>query len=198
MKKIRLSFCIFICIILTACSINTHTKKNSIKGLEKKLAFINYSAGYSFGNSKTAKIIMVEYSSYECIDCRNLHKNIDSLLKKYINNGTLLYIYKPVNHPKFPNDKKINRYFAPKSLDDIQNIFDKFDYYSKKPYPTLKSVLNLSDKTVLNYDFVDKTISKELLVGNITGTPTMYINGTKYDKVFTKQEFQRILDSLIN
>jgi|GEM_PF-4807119 len=198
MKKIFLLFCIGICILFTSCTSNTANKSSSTKNLEKKLKFIDYNSGYSFGNTKNAKIVIVEYSSYECIDCRNLHKNIGSLLKKYIKNGTLLYIYKPVNHPKFKNDEKINMYFAPKSLDDIQNIFNKFDSYSRKPYPIIKSVLNLKETPVPNYAAIDKAISSEISLGKITSTPTIYINGKKYEKVFTEKEFEKILNSLLN
>lgn len=198
MKKIFLFFCICISIICTSCTSNVTTKSSNTKNLEKKLKFINYASGYSFGNTKNAKIVIVEYSSYECIDCRNLHKNIGSLLKKYIKDGRLLFIYKPINHPKFKNDEKINMYFAPRSLDDIQNVFNKFNDYSKKPYSTVKSVLNLRSTPVANYDSMNKAINHELTLGKITGTPTMYINGKKYEKVFTKKEFQKILNPLLN
>lgn len=200
MKKIFLFFCIGICIFFTGCTAKTKVanENNNTKNLEKKLKFIDYNSGYSFGNTKTAKIVMVEYSSYECIDCRNLQKNIGSLLKTYIKNGSLLYIYKPVNHPKFKNDEKINMYFAPKSLDDIENIFNKFDSYSRKPYPILKSVLNLKEVPVSHYSAMSKEISRELVLGKITTTPTIYINGKKYEKVFTKKEFEKILNSLLN
>lgn len=198
MKKILLLFCICISIICTSCTSNVTTKSSNTKNLEKKLKFINYTSGYSFGNTKNAKIVIVEYSSYECIDCRNLHKNIGSLLNKYIKDGSLLFIYKPVNHPKFQNDEKINMYFAPKSLDDIQNVFNKFNDYSKKPYSTVKSVLNLRETPVANYDSMNKEISHELTLGKITCTPTMYINGKKYEKVFTKKEFEKILNPLLN
>jgi thiol-disulfide isomerase/thioredoxin len=196
MKKICLFLCVFI--FFTGCTSDVNIKNNSTKNLEKKLTFINYNEGYSFGNTQNAKIVIVEYSSYECRDCRNLHKNIGNLLKKYINNGNLLYIYKPVDHPKFKNDEKINKYFAPKRLDDIQNIFNKFDFYSKKPYATVKSVLNLKEEMIPNYESMNKAIANELSAGKITGTPTMYINGTKYEQVFTEQEFQKILDSYVN
>lgn len=189
-KKVNLLFCIMICISFLGCG---STKNNTINTI-KKPSFINYNEGYSFGN-KNAQIIIVEYSSYECKDCKNLHKNIGNVLKKYIESGKVLYIYKPVDHPKFVNDEKINRYFAPHNLEDIQNIFNKFDLYSKKPYSTVKSVLNLKEKEVPNYKAMNKTISNELTSGNITGTPTMYINGDKYEKVFTEKEFQKILDS---
>lgn len=127
-----------------------------------------------------------------------MHKNISSLLNEYIKNGSLLYIYKPINHPKFKNDENINMHFAPKSLNDIQNVFNKFDTYSKKPYSTVKSVLNLKETPVNHYDSMSKAIAHELTLGKITGTPTMYINGKKYEKVFTKKEFQKILNSLLN
>lgn len=197
MKKISLFFYIGILIFFTGCTINTNMNNNNTKKLEKKITFINYNAGYSFGNTQNAKIVIVEYSSYECEDCRNLHKNIGNLLKKHIDNGDILYIYKSVNHPKFLNDEKINEYFAPKSLDDIENIFNRFDSYSRKDYKTVKSVLNLKEKTVSNYESMNKTISNEINVGKITGTPTIYINGIKYTKVFARQEFQKILDSYI-
>ncbi|WP_411682437.1 thioredoxin domain-containing protein [Clostridium thailandense] len=197
MKKIFLFFCIWNFIFLAGCANSVNTKDSSTKNLERKLAFINYNEGYSFGNTQNAQVVIVEYSSYECKDCRNLHKNIGTTLKKYVKSGKLLYIYKPVDHPKFQNDEKINKYFAPKSLDDIENIFDKFDLYSKKSYETVKAVLNLKEETVPNYETMNKAIENELTSGNITGTPTIYINGIKYKKVFTEQEFQKLLDSYI-
>lgn len=191
MKKIYLFFYIVILVFSIGC---TNIKSNTMKSTEKKLTFIDYNKGYSFG-SKRAKIVIVEYSSYNCKDCRDLHRNIGSVLRKYINDGNLLYIYKPVNHPKFKNDEKINRYFAPNSLDDIENIFNKFDSYSKKPYDTVKNVLNLKEKEVPNYEIINKAVENELTLGKITGTPTLYINEEKYEKVLTKEEFQKILNS---
>lgn len=196
MKKIYLFFGILI--LFTGCTVTKNVKDNSVKELEKRLTFIDYNQGYRFGNIKNARIVIVEYSSYECSKCRNLHKNIGKVLKKYIDNGNLLYIYKPVDHPKFENDQKINQYFEPKSIDDIQKVFDKFDLYSRKPYSTVKSVLNLREQTVTNYESMNKAITTELKNGNVTGTPTMYINGIKYKQVFTKQQFQKILDSYLD
>lgn len=194
LKRIFLFFCISLLAFFAGCASYANTKISKIKDLERKLSFVDYTQGYTFGNSKNAKILIVEYSSYECKDCRDLHKNICSILKKYIDDGTLVYIYKPVDHPKFVNDEKINRYFAPYNLNDIENTFNKFDSYHKKDYATVKNVLNLTEKEVPNYEAMSKAISNELTAGNITGTPTMYINGQKYDKVFTKEEFQKILD----
>ncbi len=196
MKKVYLFLCITVLIFFTACT-NTNTKNDNSKKTDKKPAFINYNEGYNFGN-KNAKITIVEYSSYECKDCRNLHKNIHSVLKKYIQNKTVLYIYKPVDHPKFINDEKINRYFAPQNLEDIENVFSKFDSYSNKTYDTVKNVLNLKEKDVPNYEEMDKSIRAEITSGNITGTPTLYINDKKYEEVFTEKDFQKILDSYKN
>lgn len=191
MKKKYLFFCIILFIFLMGCA---NIKINNTKNVTKKLSFINYNVGYIFGN-KNAKIVIVEYSSYECIDCRHLHKNIGPLLKKYIDSGDVLYIYKPVDHPKFINDGKINKYFAPSKYDDIESIFNKFDSYSHKSYATVKNVLNLSEKEVPNYETMRKTISKEISIGKITGTPTMYVNGNKYKNIFTEYEFQKIINS---
>lgn len=191
-KKIVLFFCITILVFSIGCA---NVKNNVRKDVEKKLAFVNYDEGYKFGN-KDAKIVIVEYSSYECRDCRDLHKNIGSVLKKYVDAGDVLYIYKPVDHPRFKSDEDINKHFAPNSLDDIENVFNKFDSYSKKPYETVKKVLNLKDTEVPNYETMNKAIQTELNTGNINGTPTIYINGKKSEKVLTKEEFQKMLDSL--
>lgn len=203
MKKLPLVFLIILIIFSISCinlKKNTSTKQTT-NYLKSDITFIDLNQGYKFGN-KDAKIIMIEYSSYECIDCRDFHKSVDEILKKYVDDGSLLYVFKPVDHPKFKNDERINMYFVPKNFDDIQNVFNKFDLYSQKSYEEVKSVLKLNEVESSNYYEMNETIKKELIAGHIKGTPTIYINGIKYEydskSVHPQLEFEKLLKSQKN
>lgn len=96
---------------------------------QEELQIINLDAGYFFG-SETAPVTIVEYASYECRDCANLHVNISEKLQEHINQGVVYYVFKPIDHPKFPNDLEINLRFAPRSLREIGDAFKRFDSYT--------------------------------------------------------------------
>lgn len=198
MRKITFSIILILTVFLFGCKsyVTDISKDPSVERTD--ISFINREAGYKFGNDN-AKIVIVEYSSYECIDCMNLHNNIKDSLKKAVESGNVLYIYKPIDHPKFENDDKINRYFEPKSLDDLSTIYSKFSDYSKKNWDNVKSVLRLSEVENSNYKNMSEIISNELKNGNISRTPTIFINNRKFvERIFTPEEFEKLINEELN
>src|ERR1700753_780668 len=62
---------------------------------------------YTIG-SKAARVVMFEYSSLSCPHCQYFHSGVFQKLKKnYIDNGSLLYVYRsfPTNSPALAGSK---------------------------------------------------------------------------------------------
>lgn len=156
---------------------------------------INSDNGISYGNPN-AKIKMVEYMSFQCIDCYNLHKNISEILKKKIDNGEIYYTLKHVDFEKFKYDDVIFN-----KIDNIED-FKTIDYVMTN-YPTwkkMKDVQSVEDFLKLKESHPDrvnmqKAVSNEKEDLKIDFIPTFYINGKKHVGEFSAKEFNEIIDA---
>lgn len=153
-----------------------------------------YGIGYGDPN---AKIKMVEYMSFQCIDCYELHENIGDTLREKIKNGEVYYVIKHVDFDKFKYDDIIfNRI---DNLDKIETVDYVMDNY--KTWKEMKSVEDVEKFFKLGdvkKDRVEmqKHILKEKDDLKIDFIPTFYLNGKKYVGSFTEKEFNQMLNDV--
>ena len=66
-------------------------------------------AGLVYGDNN-AEIEVVNYTSFQCPDCYELHNKLNSSLKKYIESGEIKFIEKPIDISRFEFDDLIYKY----------------------------------------------------------------------------------------
>lgn len=144
-----------------------------------------------------AKVVLTIFDSYSCIHCGRFYREIFPILEKnYINKGLMFFI-----HKEFPLDRWA--LFATKIVACSKNKAEKIDeiyknqlqFLEDKNYDkTLISSKNVNSKCVENFD--DTTITKQVFeysqVLEINGTPTVFINGEKLEKMTQKSLLQKV------
>ena len=165
---------------------------------------------------ENAKITVKVFSSLTCPHCASFHKKVYGKLKKeYIDNKTV-----KLEHHAFPldlaalNAEKIVR-CAPNSdakFELLTKIYDKQKEWAvgsdiKKINESLikigtDSKINGIDlKACLDNDKTQEIILNERIEAqkeyNITSTPTIYINGKKYEDKHEFKSFKKEIDKLL-
>lgn len=178
-----------IVLVFTSCSRN----------LEALTQPLNMSEGIVAGDN-SAPLQVVEYSSFQCPECRKLHQNIQTTLQQYINEKKIFYVFKPVDVERFQYDQYVYAHLPVNSenFDTIKMIFEKQDQWSTaKTEEEVKRILGLEDiegniaekrKETMNH------IKTELKDREIVNVPTFYINGKKFVGVYSKQDFEKLLE----
>lgn len=181
----------------TGCGRYVEPKENIYEELsEETLLQINQTDGYIFG-SPNAPITVIEYSSYECKDCADLHANIGKTLRNSIDRGEIRYVFKPVDHPKFENDLEINLRLVPNDFTDLEHTFDLFDSYAHQDITVVERTLGLSAEQSEHAKEINVRIESELNSLDVKKTPTLIIGKRKYSEVvFTRSEFESVLQEL--
>ncbi len=203
MNKIKFSifFALLISIILP---INNPYARivDTIEALQKK----------SIGD-ETAPIKMVEFASLTCGHCARFHNEVFPLLKKdYIDNGKIFFTYQD-----FPLDKYALKasVIARCSGNEKYFSFLKVLYKKQKDWTSaqdpFKSLLKIAKLGGLKNDEIkvcvgNKSIEDGILKNrlnstkkfDIKATPTIYLNGEKYDGDLTYEALKLKLDNLIN
>ena len=188
-------FCILIvmCSLMSSCDNLSDSEKRVSMYKEVDQRLINNKVGYIFGK-EDAPAKVVEYTSFECSDCYLLHQNISEGLKKFIDEGTVKYIFKPINHPKFANDKFINEHVKISGYYDISNVFNRFKDYDKKDLAVIKEILQLEDDVNQNALKINQGISEEITSLGLSKTPTLIINNKQYTEIIlSSNEFKDII-----
>jgi len=163
--------------------------------------------------NKDAKIKLMVYESLTCSHCANFHKNVYPKLKKdFLDKGLALIEYKnfpldmaafnasKIAHCKNDGNSEILHYLFEnqeqwikgKSIDDLnQNIKTLIE----------KSNFNLDFKKCLNDKLVEDHILEDRIEGakkfKIEATPTLIINGQKFENPSNYKKLKKYLEKLI-
>ncbi len=163
--------------------------------------------------NKDAKIKLVVYESLTCSHCANFHKNVYPKLKKdFLDKDLALIEYKnfpldmaafnasKIAHCKNDGNSEILHYLFEnqeqwikgKSIDDLnQNIKTLIE----------KSNFNLDFKKCLNDKLVEDHILEDRIEGakkfKIEATPTLIINGEKFENPSNYKKLKKYLEKLI-
>ena len=159
------------------------SKKDDIKTISN--------AGIVFGDIK-APVKIIEYTDFNCPDCKKINENIEPILLEYIANKKVVLIFKPVNENMYLNIPKINT----EDYKEIGKIFnEKEKYINPKSEKYLKSYLG--EKLYNKRKNDSKEIKKEIDYLKINTIPTMYVDNEKMVGIYKKDEFKKIVEGVL-
>lgn len=155
-----------------------------------------------------APVLMIEYASLSCPHCKDFHeKVVDPLIPTYIESGKVKYVFRdyPLNAPaleaaKIAHCSGKDRFFSfVKVLFQSQPnwvISDKDDELKKI------AALGGIDEAAFNTCINDKALENQILktqkdaadILGVSSTPTIFINGHKYDGKHSFEDVAAFID----
>lgn len=189
--------------------------KINVVGVEKpqeiQVTFNN--DGYKYDSTlKDPKITIVEFADYQCPYCVQAHETIEKVLSSY--KGKVQYIFKDfpltqihpeampaaiaakcaANQNKYWEMHKLLFNRAP--MDKLSgDMYDKFAKDLKLNLNDFKSCMEDKDKTL------SKSIMAQLDEGSsigVSGTPSLFINGKKYEGNLSVEALKKEIDGKLN
>lgn len=159
-----------------------------------------------------AKVVVVEYASLTCPHCADFHKNVLPGIKKgFIDAGKVRYVYRD-----FPLDRvalaaaSIARCAGrPSFFGFIETFYATQDRWARAsdPIAALEKLARLGGMSKEKFDgcLGDDAIGDEILKRRleasedfqVTGTPTLFVNGKRYGAMSLDQ-FETLLDRLLS
>ena len=159
-----------------------------------------------------APVTVIEFLSLTCPSCERFHKNVYNRLKpEYVDTGKVRFIARdfPLNAPAFQaavlaHCAGRDRYFT--FIDVLFQTFD--DWASSRDYTDmlaqigeLGGVSRDRFEECLNDKALENTIFQSIVDGqaeyDVSGTPTLVVNGEKYDGKMTFDALSRHIDRLL-
>ena len=190
-------------LFLVFCSGNSSARiVDTIEALESK----------SIGE-QAAPIEMIEFASLTCGHCAKFHNEVFPKIKKnYIDSGKILFTYHDFPLDKFALKASViarcsgnKKYFS-----FLEVLYKKQKDWtsSQDPFKSLLKIAKLGGlkndeiKVCVGNKSIEDGILKKRLSStkkyNIEATPTIYLNGQKYNGDLTYEALKLKLDSLIN
>lgn len=180
---ITISLIILVMVIFTIKS-NGINKKNDVANITN--------AGIVFGDIN-APVKVIEYTDFNCPDCKKINENIESSLLGYINNKKVVVIFKMINENMYLNIPKLNT----EDYKEIGRIFNEKEKYIKpKTEEHLKTYLGDELYNKRMNDSVE--IKKEIDNLKINTIPTMYVGNEKMVGVYKEEEFKKIVELVLS
>ena len=160
-----------------------------------------------------APVTVIEYFSFTCPHCRWFHMNIFNRLKPdYVDTGKVRYVARdfPLNAPALEAAVLAHcagpgRYFA--FVDVLFETFD--DWASSRDYTDKLAQISelggvsrerfdacLADKELENSIF--QSIASGQAEYEVSGTPTLIVNGERYEGKMSFEAFARHIDRLVS
>lgn len=174
-NKIIISLVTVILVILVFITCNSIIKKKSL------IDTIYSESGITYGNDE-ASIKIVEYLSFQCIDCAEQHNSISKKLKYYIDEGIVSYTIKPLDVIRFPYDNVIFTHI--KSIEDYESIDKIFATYNEwtnlQDENEVIEYLGLLNEEIPGRDIIMQEVRTEVEKLEINAIPTTFINGKSY------------------
>ena len=163
--------------------------------------------------NENAKITIIAYESLTCSHCANFHKDVYPLLKKeYIDTGLAKIEFRhfPLDMAAF-NASKISQCENDRNLEILESLYLNQQAWVKGS--TVKEINNNLKKFIkkagFNLDFENCVNNKEIedFVLNdriegakqfkINATPTIIINGEKFEKTLNYKNLKKSLEKMI-
>ena len=202
MKKKILVIALFFCVLLFSSYDVSSRIVDTIEALQNQ----------TMGN-ESAPIKMIEFASLTCGHCAKFHNEVFPQLKRdYIDNGKIYFTYKDFPLDKFALKASViarcsgkEKYFS-----FLKVLYKKQRDWTSSQDP-FKSLLKIAKLGGLKNDEIKVCVSNKSIEDGILknrlnstkkfeikATPTIYINGKKYNGDLTYEALKLKLDSLIN
>jgi protein-disulfide isomerase len=153
----------------------------------------------SYGN-KNAKNKIVEYASLSCIHCKDFHEQVFYKLKEsFVDKGDVYFVHRnyPLNMPAMKATKLVECVAKPEDravmLGALYKSQSQWAYVASEEAlkDRLKDIAKIGgiDEAKFKSCYDDKSIEEKIIENmkrantelGITGTPTIFLNGVKYE-----------------
>ena len=158
----------------------------------------------------TAKVTVIEYASDTCPHCAAFHNETFGVLKKeYIDTGKVRFVLR-----EFPHDDAALAAFmlarcAPKDkyFPLIDVLFATQPEWTQNPLAGLNKIAQQAGFTKESFEacMKNETVAKEILAVRskaegfgVTGIPTFFVNGERYEGETTIEAFRAKIDPLLS
>lgn len=163
----------------------------------------------AFKGGKDAKVIIVEYSDYQCPFCKRGHETMKQVLKEYGDQVKVVFKNMPIERIH-PVAMIASQYYEAAALQDIEKanklhdmIFDDQQDYSNSGEAYLKKAAKKAGLDMarlakdINSEAVKSRISADQKEGEsfgFNGTPGYLVNGVSLKGAYPYEEFKSIID----
>ena len=167
-----------------------------------------------FGD-KSAPVEVIEYSSFTCPHCADFHNDdFSKIEEKYIKTGKVKFTHKSLFHPQDIVSAKISMLPYCSGIDYrtvlkvLMRTQKNWMFETNKHLEVVTDILRFGGATnediatcLNNKEVEDMVLNIQLDAMNnlkITGTPTFFVNGKKYDGHISAKHFSKIIDEILN
>ncbi|PYZ98747.1 hypothetical protein CR205_09280 [Alteribacter lacisalsi] len=159
----------------------------------------NKNSVLSFGD-QDAPVSIVEYSSFQCPNCRTLHENTGSLLKEKIADGTVHYTFKHVAFEHFAFDNVIFEHVTEENSADLETVSHIFS--SQPAWSNYSDAADVLKDLKLNSpagEIDERQVEMEQAMWEfeelgLRGVPTMFINGRQFSGSYDEAFIRNIIE----
>jgi protein-disulfide isomerase len=157
----------------------------------------------------TAKVTVIEYASATCPHCAAFHNETFGALKKeYIDTGKIKYVFREFPHQDAALAAFMLARCAPKDkyFPLIDVFFNTQPEWTQNPLAGLNKIAQQAGFTKESFDacMKNEAVAKEILAVRtkaegfgVTGIPTFFVNGERYEGETTIEAFRAKIDPLL-
>lgn len=171
--------------------------------------------GRPFWGNPEAKIIVTEFSDFECPYCKRASKVLKPILKQYQDQVKFVFFHYPLDQSCNPSMQRSlhRRACAAAYASYCAGEQGKFWEYEEKAFdrqPKFQeaSLLNMAEKidldlpkfkACLTSDAAKQAITADLAIGQavkLRGTPSVYVNGRKFAPWMSRRAWKQLLEKI--
>jgi protein-disulfide isomerase len=158
----------------------------------------------------TAKVTVIEYASATCPHCAAFHnETFGALRKEYIDTGKIRFVFREYPHQDAALAAFMLARCAPKDkyFPLIDVFFATQPEWTQDPLAGLNKIAQQAGFTKESFDacMKNETVAKEILAVRtkaegfgVTGIPTFFVNGERYEGEYTIEAFRAKIDPLLS
>ena len=156
-----------------------------------------------------AKVTVIEYASATCPHCAAFHnETFEALKKEYIDTGKIKFVFREFPHQDAALAAFMLARCAPKEkyFPLIDVFFETQPEWTKDPLAGLNKIAQQAGFTQENFDacMKNETVARDILAVRtkaegfgVTGIPTFFVNGERYEGETTIEAFRAKIDPLL-
>jgi protein-disulfide isomerase len=157
----------------------------------------------------TAKVTVIEYASATCPHCAAFHnETFEALKKEYIDTGKIKFVFREFPHQDAALAAFMLARCAPKEkyFPLIDVFFATQPEWTQNPLEGLNKIAQQAGFTKESFDacMKNETVAKDILAVRskaesfgVTGIPTFFVNGERYEGENTIEAFRAKIDPLL-
>lgn len=162
---------------------------------------LGYYIGLSYGKDN-ALIEIVNYTSFQCSGCVDMHEELGETIQKYIDSGDIKYIEKQIDIERFEYDDVIYKHLNEEQISDFSKLSKIYE--KQNEWITLESPAEVIEFLGLEQEENKKhikdieKINKEKMELELKEVPAMFINGEEVPSNISKEEFENKIEDILN